>query len=192
MSTLPYQDIKKRIEQEGLISSADLEKCLGPASYELRIGSAMSLHDMVEHPIAVGQEFAMKPQSHLLIGTIEAVKMPTDLAADLSLKSKFGRGGFLPWSQGYVDPGYEGKLTISLISMSPHPVILAGGQTICHMIFRQLKAASHKPYNGEYNGAKGATGPKQTGMLVLGAPIREAFNAGVSGLVGGIAQGLVG
>jgi deoxycytidine triphosphate deaminase len=192
MSTLPYQDIKKLVEQDGLIAGADLEKCLGPASYELRIGSAMSLTDRVEHQIALGQEFAIKPQSHILLGTIESVKMPNTLAADLSLKSKFGRKGFLPWSQGFVDPGFQGKLTISLINMSPYPEILTGGQKLCHIIFRQLKAATQKAYDGEYNKSMGATGPKERPMLVLGSSMGGLLRAGTEGLVAGLAEGLIG
>jgi dCTP deaminase len=191
MGTLPHQEIRKLIQSKGLVEGADLDRCLGPASYEIRIGTAMSLADKQEYEIADGVEFAMKPQSHLLIGSVETVKMPEDLCADLSLKSKFGRGGFLPWSQGFVDPGYQGKLTISLINMSPHPVILTGGQPICHMIFRLLRSATQKPYSGEYNGSQGATGPKEKPMLVLGSPLRDLVNAGVGGLVSGVAQGIV-
>ena len=151
----------------------------------------MSLVDQIEHKIDQDTEFAIKPQSHLLIGTIESVNLPNNLCADLSLKSKFGRKGFLPWSQGFVDPGFQGKLTISLINMSPHPVIFSGGQKICHIVFRQLSAATQKPYDGEYNRSKGATGPKERGILVLGSPLRDVLNAGVGGLVSGVAQGLV-
>jgi dCTP deaminase len=191
MSTLPYQEIKKLIEQKKLVEEADLNACLGPASYELRIGSAMSLIDRVEHRIDVGVEFAIKPESHLLIGTVETVNLPADLCADLSLKSKFGRGGFLPWSQGFVDPGYRGKLTISLINMSPHPKIFSGGEKICHIVFRQLKAPTQKPYDGEYNRSSGPTGPKGSGILVLGTSLREVVRAGVTGIASGIGQGLV-
>lgn len=188
MSVLPYQEIKKLISDKKLVEGGDLESCLGPASYELRIGSALDVMSKTEHVIPVGQEFAIKPQSRILIGTVETVKMPADLCGELSLKSKFGRKGFLPWSQGYVDPGYQGKLTISLINMSPYPEILSGGQKICHIIFHQLKAATQKPYDGEYNGSSGATDAKGGGILVIGTRL---FAAGVGGLVSGVAEGLV-
>lgn len=179
MSTLAYQDIKKRIEEEGLITPADLENCLGPASYELRIGSALNLGEDRDRTIESGQEFVMRPQSHLLIGSLETIKMPRDLAADLALKSDFGRRGFFPWSQGFVDPGYQGKLTLSLVNMSQHPVIFTGGDKICHIIFRQLSIKTEMTYEGEYNKSKGATGPKDGRLLVLGAPLKEAANAGI-------------
>lgn len=189
---LPYQDIRDRIEKDGLIENADLEACIGPSSYELRIGSALNVGDDRRYDIGVGEEFALKPQSHLLIGSIEKIKMPKDLAGTMFLKSKFGRSGFIPWGQGLIDPGYSGNLTISIINMSPYPRIFSGGEKICHVIFQKLTRATDRPYDGEYNGANGAKGPKEKPMLVLGSPIRDLLNAGVSGLVGGLAQGAVG
>lgn len=188
MSVIPYQDIKALIEEGQLIENADVERCIGPASYELRIGTALNLSDNVSYEIPVGTEFAIKPQSHLLIGTIEKINMPPDMVATMFLKSKFGRGGFIPWGQGFVDPGYKGNLTISVINMSPHPHIFCGGEKICHIIFQRTMGATEKLYDGVYNGAQGAKGPHEKPMLVLGTSIRDVVTAGVSGLVGGLAQ----
>ena len=191
MGVLPYQKIKDLIDEDGLIENADIVNCIGPSSYELRIGTALSLSENKTYEIEEGMEFALKPLSHLLIGTFETIKMPNNLCATMFLKSKFGRGGFIPWGQGLVDPGYHGKLTISVINMSPHPHIFAGGEKLCHIIFQELAASTQKPYDGFYNGAVSAQGPREKPMLVLGTSIRDVVAAGVQGLVGGVAQGFV-
>lgn len=187
MAVIPYQEIFRRIQDEKLIEHADTENCIGPSSYEIRIGTARGVSDKASYAIAEGQEFAMKPMSHLLIGSIEKINLPDDLCATLFLKSKLGRGGFMPWGQGLVDAGYSGHLTVSLINMSPHPRIFTGGEKLCHLIFQELTSPTSSPYNGVYKGSLGAEGPKEKPMLVLG----DAVNAGVSGLIGGIAQGLM-
>jgi dCTP deaminase len=192
MSTLAYQHIKELIEEKQLISPADIDHCLGPASYELRIGSALSLGDRHAQQIEIGREFVMRPQSHLLIGTLETIKMPDNLAADLALKSKFGRRGFFPWSQGFVDPGYEGKLTLSLVNMSPNPVILSGGQKICHIVFTYLSASTEKGYSGEYNKSEEATGPKDNELSILGLPLKDIAAAGAGGVMSAMTENLLG
>lgn len=186
MTVLPYQEIVRRIQDENLVENADIHNCIGPSSYEIRLGTARNASDSKIYDIRDGEEFAMKPLSHLLLGSIEKVNIPSDLCATMFLKSKLGRGGFMPWGQGLVDAGYNGHLTISLINMSPHPRIFAGGERLCHLIFQELTAPTSSPYHGDYNGSTGAEGPRERPMLVLG----DIINAGVSGLVGGLAQAM--
>lgn len=186
MTVLSNQQIEDLIDVDNLFDNYD-KTCIGPASYELRIGSALSLSDNKSYKIDLGVEFAIKPNSHLLLGTIEKIRMPKNIVGTMFLKSKFGRGGFIPWGQGLVDPGYEGNLTVSLINFSLHPRIFVGGEKLCHIIFQRLDHDTNKPYNGVYKGSAGATGPQERPMLVLG----DALNAGISGLVSGLAQGMV-
>ena len=189
MGVLPFQKIKELIEQDNLIEGADIENCVGPSSYELRIGTALTLSDNIVYEISKGTEFAFRPQSHLLLGTIEKINMPLNVCATMFLKSKFGRGGFIPWGQGFVDPGYKGNLTISVINMSPHPHIFTGGEKICHLIFQEIAGTTEMPYDGVYNGAQGAQGPREKPMLVLGTSIKDIVTASVTGFVGGLTQG---
>lgn len=186
MSVLHHQKIVNLLETYHLMEDYDLEN-VGPASYELRIGSALNISDGVESTVEIGEEFAVRPNSHILLGTIEKVAMPDFLVGTMFLKSRFGRGGFLPWGQGFVDPGYEGNLTISLLNLSPHPYIFRGGEKICHIIFQNLEAATDKLYDGVYKGSEGASGPKEKPIKVFG----DVINAGVTGIAAGLAQAAV-
>lgn len=187
MTVANHQAIQKLIEEEGIFENYDIQN-VGPASYELRIGSALSISNDIEYPIGVGEEFVLRETSHTLIGTMEKIKMPKYLVGTMFLKSRYGRGGFLPWGQGLVDPGYEGNLTISLLNLSQHPKIFVGGDKICHITFQYLETETDKPYDGVYKGSEGATGPKEKPpMKVLG----DTFNAVVTGMASGIAQGAV-
>ncbi len=169
MSVLPYQEIQKRIRADNLIVKGDLDKCLGPASYELRIGSIQLIEGGTETVLKPGEEFVMKPAASVLIGTVEEVHLPDDLAGMLFLKSSLGRAGYIPWSQGYVDPGYKGSLTIVLHNFAGKIQLFSGHQKICHLVFVKLTAKTTNPYDGEYSGSTGATGTKQKGPLVIGS-----------------------
>jgi dCTP deaminase len=183
MSILPYQEILKRIKTDKLISLGDVDKCLGPASYELRIGSIQLIEGGTETVLKPGEEFVMKPAASVLIGTVEEVDMPDDLAGLLFLKSSLGRAGYIPWAQGYIDPGYKGSLTIALHNFAGKIQLFSGHQKICHLVFHQLTAKTTNPYDGEYSGSRGATGSKQKTPIVVGSSGLQLLSAalGIAG-----------
>lgn len=180
MSILPYQEIQSLIKTKKILAKADPDKCLGPASYELRIGSVKSFGGGEEIKLEVGQKILMEPGSSALFGTYEDVHLPADVAGFLYLKSSLGRSGFIPWSQGYVDPGYRGSLTIALHNIAGKLQLFEYRQQICHLVLVKLTKATNNPYDGEYSGSTGATEAKQKAPIVIGA-------SGVLGRVLGIA-----
>jgi dCTP deaminase len=169
MAILPHQEIQERIETDHLIVNGDLGECLGPASYELRMGSIRSIEGGTGTVLRPAEEFVIKPGASVLIGTVEEVHLPDDLAGMLFLKSSLGRAGYMPWSQGYVDPGYKGSLTIALHNFAGAIKIFSAHQKVCHLVFVKLSAKTTKPYNGPYSGSTGATGTKEKGPMVIGS-----------------------
>jgi deoxycytidine triphosphate deaminase len=169
MAILPYQEIQERIKADNIITNAHIGECLGPASYELRVGSIRSIEGGAATVLKPDEQFVIKPGASVLIGTLEEVHLPGDIGGLLFLKSSLGRAGYIPWSQGYVDPGYNGSLTIALHNFAGAIKIFSGGQRICHLVLLQLKAPTTKPYTGPYTGSIGATGTKEQGPIVIGA-----------------------
>ena len=157
---IPSQEIAARVEAENIIENADLTGRLSPASYELRAGTFINAESRAAHsiPDPGGQIF---PRYFALIGTIEKVNMPRDLAGTLYLKSSLGRIGLTPWSQGFVDPGYSGVLTIALHNPYNQFIIIGREQPICHIVFHELSHEAERGYEGEYQGASGPTAPAQ-------------------------------
>lgn len=181
MSILPYQEIQNLIKTKKLITNADLDKCLSPASYELRIGSVKDFGGGEETKLDVGQRIVMEPGASALIGTLEEVHLPSDIAGFLYLKSSLGRAGYIPWSQGYVDPGYRGSLTIALHNIAGKLQLFEYNQKICHLVLMKLTKATSNPYDGEYSGSTGATEAKQKPPIVIGASGVLARTLGIAG-----------
>ena len=64
----------------------------------------------------------------MLGSTLERVALPDDLVARLEGKSSLGRLGLLIHSTaGYVDPGWDGYLTLELCNVANLPITLYPG-----------------------------------------------------------------
>ena len=70
--------------------------------------------------IADGEAFILHPGEFVLGSTLERVALPDDLVARLEGKSSLGRLGLLIHSTaGYVDPGFNGTITLELSNVAP-------------------------------------------------------------------------
>jgi dCTP deaminase len=177
---LVRQHIIQRIQGQNLVGNADIDECVAPASYELRVGSYFDWKLNESVPLSRGEAIALAPNGFLLIGTIETVQIPIDVIGMMYLRSTYARRGFVSWFQGIVDPGYKGGLTIALHNLTGGLVAIYGAERICHLVFEQLPEAVDRGYEGVYQGSQGATPPShvQAFKIIGEKPPTEA-----SGLV---------
>ena len=82
--------------------------------------------DLTELVSISGDEpFILHPGEFVLGSTFERVALPDDLVARLEGKSSLGRLGLLIHSTaGYVDPGWDGNLTLELSNVANLPITL--------------------------------------------------------------------
>ena len=100
-----------------------------------------------------GEEFIIHPNEHVLLHTIEYIRMPRDLMAFVNLRSSYARIGLII-PPTIVDANFEGQLTIELIGGN-FPVKLHKGDRFLHLVFARLSSPVAKPYKGKYQGQKG-------------------------------------
>lgn len=119
------------------------------------------LTEMFEVP--QGDPWILHPGEFVLGSTWEYVKIGTRLAARLEGKSSLGRLGILTHSTaGFIDPGFEGHITLELSNISPLPVKLWPGMKIGQMCFFELSSEAENPYGSasagsHYQGQRGPT-----------------------------------
>src|SRR5919112_3496655 len=105
--------------------------------------------------------FILHPGEFVLGSTLERVRLPDDLVARLEGKSSLGRLGLLIHSTaGYVDPGWDGYLTLELSNVANLPITLYPGMKIGQISFFRLTTAAETPYGGagsKYQGQRGPT-----------------------------------
>jgi dCTP deaminase len=72
---------------------------------------------------------------------------------------------------GYIDPGFEGKITLEISNIGKMPVALYPGQRVCQIVFETMTSPSAKPYGHEDRDSKYM---KQTGPQV--SKIKQDFD----------------
>ena len=89
------------------------------------------------------EPFILHPGEFVLGQTLEWVELPIDLVARLEGKSSLGRLGLLIHSTaGYVDPGWQGNLTLELSNVANLPIALYCGMRIGQISFFRMSSRS--------------------------------------------------
>jgi dCTP deaminase len=101
------------------------------------------------------QAFILHPGEFVLGSTLERVRLPDDLVARLEGKSSLGRLGLLIHSTaGFIDPGWNGQVTLELSNVSNLPITIYPGMKIGQVSFVQLTEPAESPYGSGELGSK--------------------------------------
>ncbi|HET6381038.1 MAG TPA: dCTP deaminase [candidate division Zixibacteria bacterium] len=111
------------------------------------------LTELVE--IADDEPFILHPGEFVLGSTVERVALPDDIVARLEGRSSLGRLGLLIHSTaGYVDPGWDGNLTLELSNVANLPITLYDGMKIGQISFQRLSSPVEVAYGDERIGSR--------------------------------------
>lgn len=93
--------------------------------------------DVVE--LEKGQFFDLLPGEHILVSSLESVKLPDDLMAVMYPRSSINRKGISVDQTGIVDSGYEGQLVIPIRNNTASQTVrLYPGERFCQLVFERL------------------------------------------------------
>ena len=168
---LSDRDIRIALEQKRITIEPLQDSDIQPASVDVHLDKKIlvfrnsrrpfidihedvsDLTEMVE--IKEGTPFILHPGEFVLGSTLESIGLPDDLVARLEGKSSLGRIGLLIHSTaGYVDPGWNGNLTLELSNVNNLPVTLYYGMKIGQISFTELSSPSDRPYGSADLGSK--------------------------------------
>lgn len=119
-----------------------------------------ALTELVE--INDGEAFILHPGEFVLGSTSERVALPADLVGRLEGKSSLGRLGLLiHTTAGFVDPGFDGYLTLEFSNVANLPITVYPGMKIGQISFLRMTSAADVPYGSSALGSKyqGQRGP---------------------------------
>ena len=155
------------------------ESCIQPSSVDLHVdryfrvfrNHTMGYIDVTQNQedltelveVAEGDVFILHPGEFVLGSTAERVVLPDDLVSRLEGKSSLGRLGLLIHSTaGFVDPGWDGHLTLELSNVANLPITLYPGMKIGQISFLRMTTAADDPYGAprarsKYQGQRGPT-----------------------------------
>ena len=107
--------------------------------------------------------FILHPGEFVLGSTLERITLPDDLVARLEGKSSLGRLGLLIHSTaGFIDPGWDGHVTLELSNVATLPITIYPEMKIGQISFMQMTEPAATPYGSteigsKYKGQKGPT-----------------------------------
>ena len=120
--------------------------------------------DELTREVAVNEDepFILHPGEFVLGSTYEVIGLADDLAARLEGKSSLGRLGLLTHSTaGFIDPGFNGHVTLELSNVATLPIKLWPGMKIGQVCVLRLTSPSEHPYGSSVYGSRyqGQRGP---------------------------------
>jgi dCTP deaminase len=106
--------------------------------------------------------FILHPGEFVLGSTLERVALADDLVGRVEGKSSLGRLGLLIHSTaGFVDPGFDGHITLELSNVASLPITIYPGMKIGQVSFLAMTTPADHPYGSSTTGSKyqGQRGP---------------------------------
>jgi dCTP deaminase len=162
----------RRLLAEGSIVVEPLEDSqIQPASIDLRLGShflkidenrmeVIGLERELSYVEMRQEEIVIPPNSFLLAVTREHIRLPGNVTAFVEGRSSIGRIGLFIQNAGWVDPGFEGTITLELYNANRLPIRLVSGRRICQIVFAFMDGPASHPYHGKYQSQRGAVGSR--------------------------------
>jgi len=175
---LSDRSIREEVAKGRIVIEPFDDSCVQPSSVDLRVDRFFrvfrnhsqrvidvkddqeELTELVE--VIEDDALILHPGEFVLGSTIERVGLPDDLVGRLEGKSSLGRLGLLiHTTAGFVDPGFNGYLTLELSNVANLPITVYPGMKIGQISFLRMTTAAETPYGSSALGSKyqGQRGP---------------------------------
>jgi len=112
------------------------------------IDPAIDQPDMtILHEIQDDEAYLLRPHEFVLASTLQHLSLNDAIAAEIDGRSSIGRLGVLVHATaGWIDPGFQGFVTLEIVNLAPVPVKLYPGMRIAQLVFSSLHTPSNLPY----------------------------------------------
>ena len=162
---LSDRDIKKAIKDKDIVFTPNIQgEQIEAASVDLKLGptfkvfhthkeSLLDLKKKVDFNkvmdtknITKNEGFILHPNQFVLASSKEYMKLSNRVVVRAEGKSSLARMGLLVHTAGFVDPGFEGTLTLEISNQSDIPVKLYPDMYICQIAIEWLSSPCERSY----------------------------------------------
>lgn len=173
---LSNRDILEEARFDNIIINPFLPELMQPSSYDVRLDYkfkvlAMPSADTYEYPAPLdpsqnssehfrdvvvprGVAFPLEPGQFVLGSSFEGVSLGSNIAARLEGKSSLGRLGLLiHTTAGFIDPGFDGQITLELANLTHKTIMLHPGMKIGQLCFFRLPSPATILYGSRAAGS---------------------------------------
>ena len=172
--------IEKYILNDEMISPYD-PSCLQPSSYDVHLAAdyivtkastinayidalTCSYVECTKVPLVSGDGIiSLAPGQFILASTKEKVKIPSNISSRFEGKSSLGRIGLMTHiTAGFIDPGFEGNITLEIKNLNSVRIDLIVDMAIGQLSFNYLDKPARRLYGSKglkshYQNQKGVT-----------------------------------
>ena len=179
---LSDRSIKEGITQGRIVITPYDESLVQPASIDIRLDGRFrvfrnykyscidpkAVQEDLTELVEVGDDpFIIHPGEFILGNTVERIKLGNDLVGRVEGKSSLGRLGLIIHATaGYIDPAFDGNITLELSNVANLPIKLYPGMKVGQISFFAMSTPADRPYGHPDLGSKykGQTAPTASRM----------------------------
>jgi len=148
MSMLSDIEIQKAIDSHDIEIKPFDSGALEPASYDFKVGRVLLAGKGIVDPKK--EKVVLRTGDWAEIETLESIKLSESYAATYGIRSSVTRRG-IDWFGGpQIDPGYGGRIFVSLFNPTSEIFEIEYGEPFCTVIFHALREKASKPYSGKF------------------------------------------
>lgn len=122
-------------------------------------GRVPSWHPHTDEGVLHRDGYYLGPGDFILASTAERVELSPSIAARVEGKSSLGRLGLaVHVTAGFIDPGFEGEITLEIANLGDATIVLYQGMRVAQIVFEPV-TPPEKDYSatGRYQGQTGPT-----------------------------------
>lgn len=187
-AVLTKEEIKTRLHSKELSTKIFItpflsDKQIGHASVDVRLGNTFIifkrakyagldvLHESKEKLaskigefqervyVPIGEKLFLHPQQLVLGSTLEYVRLPNDLVAEVVGRSSWGRLGLILSAATLIHPGFAGVVTLEMANLDDVPIPLIPGLRIAQLVLTKTTMKKNDESNAHMSRYMGATEP---------------------------------
>ncbi len=153
VGTIIDGDLKKLATEKELIIDNFDSNCVRQACYELRSSTTFwdvaSQQENKRIEVEPAGAYLLKPNCFVVCIVMEHLRLPNNVLARVLTKGKLFSIGLLPVNT-YADPGFDGRLGITLYNGSKRYIQIQPGERIAKIEFVVLPKPVEHPYSGQH------------------------------------------
>jgi dCTP deaminase len=143
---------------------------IGPCSVNLRLSKTIKKYTnetldlknkdtfQYEEIVISDLGYTLKPSEFILGSTVEEVRISDEYYGFIETKGSIARAGLqIHNTDGHIDPGFRGNITLEITNNSNQPIIIYPDIKIAQISFMKLSSKCLNPYKGKYQNQKGPT-----------------------------------
>ena len=122
--------------------------------------------------------YVLYPGMFLLMSTEEVFGFPQDTAGMVQGLSTLARLGLtIHQTGGWIDPGFQGQITLEVTCTNGAGIRLRPGMRICQVVFLPVTLVTPRGYEGRYQGQSGPTPARNLFAEYVGQQVRATLTA---------------